>query len=235
MAPRPLALLLAASTAFATPALASSTIEVPVDFGIGPAADFFFGPVMDDQLVHTALKLDLFAVIDAELIRKNQNRIPPKYRKYAKGVTEARIHRPGPTILLPDSIIISPKVAYSPNFGGSTGIYGATWKPIGVGARFGGPGGGLNLGIGALLTYAFIHSDAPTIPTTHFIRPGLEAKAELDVLFGKSFGLSFGWASGFYIPQQLGSFGLGPLNRSIWHVGQGFVLLHFRFPYKTAI
>lgn len=208
-------------------------IEVPVDIGIGPAADFFFGPVMQDQVVHSALKIDLFAVISQELIRRNQNKIPAKYRKYAAGITELRLHRPGPTILIPDSIIISPKVAYSANFGGNTGIYGATWKPIGIGTYFGGQTARVNLSVGALLTYAFIHSDV--LPTTHFIRPGLEARAELEVMLAKSFGVSFGWASGFYIPQELGGFGLAPLNQSIWHVGQGYFLFHFRFPYKTSI
>lgn len=227
--------LVIALALYGASAPAASKVEVPVDVGIGPAADFFFGPVMQDQPVHTALKIDLFAIIDQATIRRNQRRIPAKYRKYASGITEARIHRPGPAILIPDSIIISPKVAYSPNFGGRTAIYGATWKPIGIGTWFGGGGGRLNLSVGGLLTYAFIHSDLPSIPTTHFIRPGLEAKAELEIMLGKSFGFSFGWASGFYIPQQLGGLGMGPLNQSVWHVGQGFFLFHFRFPYKTTI
>lgn len=211
----------------------SSEIEVPVNVGIGPAAAFFFGPVMEDQLVHTALKIDLFAVINQELIRKNQRRIPAKYRKYAAGITELRIHRPGPLILLPDSLIISPRVAYSANFGGNTGIYGATWKPIGIGTYFGGQAARVNLSVGALLTYAFIHSDV--LPTTHFLRPGLEARAELEVMLAKSFGVSVGWASAFYIPQELGGFGLAPLDQAIWHVGQAYFMFHFRFPYKTTI
>jgi hypothetical protein len=172
-------------------------------------------------------------VISQDTIRKNQNRIPPKYRKYAAGITELRLHRPGPAILIPDSIIISPKVAYSPNFGGNTGIFGASWKPIGIGTYFGGESARLNLSAGAMLTYAYIYSDV--LPTTHFIRPGLEARADIELMPSKSFGFSFGWASAFYIPQQLGGFGFAPLDESIWHVGQAYFMLHFRFPYRTSI
>ena len=49
----------------------------------------------------------------------------------------------------------------------------------------------------------------------------------------KKFGVSFGWASAFYVPQQLGTLGLGPLDDSVWHVGQAFLKLHFRFPYQV--
>jgi hypothetical protein len=93
------------------------------------------------------------------------------------------------------------------------------------------------------LTYAYIHSDLAEIPTTHFLRPGLDVGAELEIPFSRSFLISLGWASGFYLPQQLGSFGLGaadsnadvPLADTLWHFGQAFLKLHFRFPYSTRL
>lgn len=216
------------AVAFITlPAHARGTeVEIPVDFAIGPSAQFMFGPVMNDQLVHTALKIDLFAVIDQDVIRKNASRIPPKYRGMASKIKEARLDRPGPAKLIPDSLIISPKYK-------NTGIFGVTWKPIGFGVMAGEGAAHLKLDLGLVLTYMYLYSDV--LPTTHFIRPGLEPKLELELMATKSFGFSIGWASAFYIPQELGGFGMAPIDQAIWHVGQAYVLFHFRFPYKTTI
>jgi hypothetical protein len=40
--------------------------------------------------------------------------------------------------------------------------------------------------------------------------------------------VSFGWSSGFYIPQKLGAFAVASTDQSIWHIGQAFLKLHFR-------
>ncbi|HSP78977.1 MAG TPA: hypothetical protein VLQ93_10635 [Myxococcaceae bacterium] len=194
---------------------------VPVDVGVGPAAFVLSGPVFDDQPVHFGLKLNVEAVIDKEWIRKNGRAIPKRYRGMAKNVNEVRI---SPSLLIPDSFFISPKVR-------NTGIYGVTWRPVGLMQSVGEGPVRLRLGLGLLLTYAFIHSDV--LPTTHFVRPGADLMAELELMPVKSFGLSLGWASGFYVPQKLGSLGVGPLNQSVWHVGQAYLKLHVRFPYEV--
>lgn len=203
----------------------AARVTVPVDVGIGPSAYLINGPISDDQFTHFGLKFNLEAVIDQEWVRKNPRAIPKKYRGMAKKITEVRI---SPSIFIPDSFFISPKIK-------NTGIYGVTWRPLSLSQPFGPEAVKLRLSAGLLLTYAFIHSDLATIPTTHFIRPGADLSAEVEFKLSDSFLISTGWASGFYIPQQLGTFGLGPLNESIWHVGQAFLQLHFRFPYTANL
>lgn len=209
-------------------------IEVPVDVGVGPSAYYFFGPVNDPRwpIPHFGLKLDVQAVIDRELIARNASRIPAGMRRAARSVDEVRI---SPSLLIPDALILSPKV---PSFG-DTAIYGITWRPISAGLPLlGRPARGassratsrVTLGAGLLLTYAFVQSDS--LPTTHFVRPGVDLMLEVELAASESFLVSFGWASQLYVPQRLGSFGIGPLSESIFHVGQAFLQLHFRFPYR---
>jgi hypothetical protein len=78
----------------------------------------------------------------------------------------------------------------------------------------------------------------PQIPETHFLRPGIDVGVELHLAPQQPFSVSVGWASGFYLPQELGGFGLGQdraLADILWHVGQVWVKLHFRFPYSTNL
>jgi hypothetical protein len=202
----------------ATTVHAGRKVEVPVDVGIGPAAYLISGPVFADQPVHFGLKINVEAVIDKEWIRRNERAIPSRFRGMARNVNEVRI---SPSIFIPDALFISPKLR-------NTGIFGITWRPLSVGQPFGSGPVKLRLGAGLLATYFFLYSDV--LPTTHFLRPGVDLMAELELGLSKSFLVSLGWASGFYIPQGLGSFGIGPISSSIWHVGQAFLQLHFRFP-----
>jgi len=150
-------------------------------------------------------------------------------------MSEIRI---SPSIFIPDALFISPKTRH-------TGLYGVTWRPLSIGlsllqtgtVRF-------NLSAGLLLTYAFLHSDLPALRDTHFLRPGLDVGGEIELAFSRSFLISFGWFSGFYIPQGFGTFGMGAfgdrqnsttLRETLWHFGQGFVKLHFRFPYTANL
>jgi hypothetical protein len=200
-------------------------VEIPVDIGVGPAAYLITGPVYRDQKFHYGLKLSAAAVIDQETIRKHQNRIPAKYRQLASRMDEVRFT---PTLFLPDSLIISPKIE-------RTGIYGAIWRPLAVGVPIL-SGGALRFDIsaGLVLTYFFLHSDV--LPNTHFFRPGLDAKATFEVALTKTFLVSFGWASGFYVPQRLGDWlSVGPSNENVWHIGQPFLKFHYRFPLSVNL
>jgi len=218
----------------ALPALAEP-ITVPVDVGVGPAAYVINGPVFDDQPIHTGLKLSVQAIIDQATIRAHQDRIPPSYRQQALRMREVRYT---PSIFIPDTLIISPKIR-------NTGIYGVTWRPLSIGLPvIDEDSVRLRLAAGLLLTYAFLYSDLPEIPTTHFLRPGIDLGAELEIAITPSFLVSLGWSSGFYVPQGLGTFGLGAfgerqdwdaLRQTLWHFGQGFVKLHFRFPYTADL
>ncbi|AKQ63887.1 hypothetical protein A176_000799 [Myxococcus hansupus] len=212
-------------SALLLPALASAQrFTVPVDVGVGPAAFAFFGPVFEDQPIHTGLKLSVQAVLDKDWLKKNQRRVPPRYRKYAASLDEVRI---SPSLLIPDTLIISPKLR-------DTGMYGATWKPLSLGVPLSSGPARLSLGVGALLTYAYLHSN--TLPNTHFVRPGAEVGLDLELQVSKSFLVSLGWESAFYVPQELGGLGLPErLRDGIFHVGQAYLQFHVRFPYTVQL
>lgn len=234
----PFLLRLLALLALVVPfASSAARVKVPVDVGVGPAAYWFFGPLTDNRwpTPHFGLKLNVAAVLDAEWIAANRSLVPGRYRKAAEDVDEVRIT---PSIFIPDALIISPKVDSL----GGTGIYGITWRPLAFRLPLGGkkqPGswqksrGRFDLGAGLLFTYAFIYSDF--LPTTHFLRPGIDLGANVELAASSNFLVSFGWTSQLYVPQKLGSFGFGPFEQSIFHVGQAYLKLHFRVPYETSI
>ncbi len=197
------------------------SVEVPVDIGIGPGAHLISGPVAQNQPVHSGLVLSIEAILDKKLLRKFKHRIPQQYRKTVLQMDEIRISHP----LIPDTFFISPK-----GIVGDTGIYGISFRPIAIGIPLINEGIGFDIGIGTRLTYFYLHSDS--LENTHFLRPGLDALAEIEIPFSDRFLVSFGWDSQFYIPQHIGGgvFEVGPLDQSIWHVGQGFFKFHFRVP-----
>lgn len=213
---------------------ASSSVTVPVNVGLGPTFNMITGPVQADQQYHYGLKIDVHAVIDKKTIRRFAGKIPKKYRGMAKKMHEVKYR---PSIWIPDHLFISPATA-------NTGMYGITWRPISVAIplirarRL-----RLEVGAGLLLTYAYIMSQAPELPdSTHFLRPGLDLKAELVLGLSDSLLLSGGWSSGFYVPQQItgedagiGSLGNPSDDNCVWHIGQIFAMLHFRFPYTTRL
>ncbi len=209
----------------------SKRTEVPLNIGFGPSFYWLTGPLQADQAPHYGLKLSLAAIIDKKIIKRKRKSIPKKYRGLLKNVDELRISH----LLIPDAIIISPQT-------NNTGIYGVTWRPLAIqppiikSPR-------LSVGAGLLLTYAYITTEAPNdkeqLPAgdTHFLRPGIDLRAELEIPLSELFLLSFGWSSAFYIPQKLGGsiVEVEPFDQSTWHWGQAYFLLNFRVPYKTRI
>ncbi len=199
-------------------------VELPLNIGIGPAVYVISGPIYKDQPVHFGLKLSLAAVVDQATLRQSKERIPTRYRKMASRFGEARVG----LIYLPDNLIISPKF-------NNTAVYGATWRPLAIGfslirrPRF-------TINTGLLLTYAYMYSDTIRQPM-HFLRPGIDLKLEFEIPVAKWFLISIGWASQFYIPQRVGGSPATAAkpNRAIWHIGQGFILLHFRMPHTTIL
>jgi hypothetical protein len=201
-------------------------ITAPVDIAVGPTALLFFGPVFDDQPIHTGLRINVEAVLDKEWLRKHQALIPRKQRGRVSKMGEIR-YAPAVLGLIPETLIISPKYK-------NTGMYGATWKPLGFGLGLTPSPVRLSLDAGLVLTYAYMYSD--TLPNTHFLRPGLQLTADLEFQLSESFLVSLGWSSAAYIPQRVGTFTeTKPLNGSIFHVGQAFLLLHFRVPFTVTM
>ena len=218
-------------------ALSQSKVTVPANVGVGPVGAMPFGPIFRDQPVHPGLKIWIGAVLDQKTIRENIHRVPAAYRQQARQMDELRI---GAHILIPDSLILSPKL-------GDTGILGVTWRPISLGmplARTDGFRAGLSAG--AILTYAFIWSDTLSERYTNFLRPGIDLKAEMEIKLHPKFLVSLGWTSQLHLPQELGPnpFAVeetfleelpGSLSRAIWHIGQPFLMLHYRFPFETSM
>lgn len=201
------------------------TVQVPVGFEIGPAAYWITGPVADDQTLHYGAVIDVYAVIDKKTIQENKDRVPKKYRSLVANLEEIRL-RPL-SLFLPRSLFISPKI-------NNTGMFGASLRPIGLGLSLTRKPIRISVGVGLLVTYAFIYSDVLPTPT-HFIRPGLDPTLDIEIPVTDSFLVSVGWASQFYIPQKLGEFGFGDLDQSIWHIGQAYLALHFRFPWEQTL
>jgi hypothetical protein len=216
-----LCVIAAASSALATKAAAAT--EVPVEIGIGPAAYFVTGPVQNDTLVHYGLRLNVEAVLDRAFIADHIREVPAQYQDMARRMNEVRV---SPSLLIPDALIVSPKPL---TLNQRTGMYGATWRPVSLGVPFGERRAHLGFRAGLVLTAFYLHSEV--LPSTFFLRPGVELSASvvLELAYKKVY-LSFGWASGLYVPQVLGTFvGTRPLDQAIWHLGQAFLQLHFRF------
>jgi len=246
-------------------------ITAPVDIAVGPTALLFFGPVFEDQPIHTGLRINVEAVLDKEWLRKHQALIPRKQRGRVSKMGEIR-YAPAVLGLIPETLIISPKYKNTGMYGATwkplgfglgltpspvrlsldaglglipetliispkyknTGMYGATWKPLGFGLGLTPSPVRLSLDAGLVLTYAYMYSD--TLPNTHFLRPGLQLTADLEFQVSESFLVSLGWSSAAYIPQRVGTFTeTKPLNGSIFHVGQAFLLLHFRVPFTVTM
>lgn len=204
----------------------SKKTTIPVDVAVGPAFHWITGPIQDDQAPHYGLKLSVKAIIDQATIKANKGRIPKKYRAMASKVQEARI---SPSIFIPDTLFISPKTE-------NVGMYGVNFRPF----AFNLPllrKPRLAVGVGLDLSYIYIDGEDAGLGTTHFVRPGLDLAADLEIPLSKTFLVSLGWQSIFYPPQELGGdvFALGELDASIWHIGQAYLLLHFRFPYSVAL
>jgi hypothetical protein len=204
-------------------------IDVPVDLGVGPELLIINNPVFRDQAIHFGLKINVEAVLSHKLLLKEKRRIPKQYQKMVLGMNELRIT---PSIFIPDSLIISPKIA-------NTALYGISWRPIAGDIPlvqdewfF------IKLGAGLDLTTFFLYSD--NLPTTFFLRPGVDVKLEMVWMMADEFGVGLGWQSTFYIPQPTGLdfgsfFSVQPWRQDIWHIGQAFLQLHFRFPYTVTL
>ena len=200
----------------------AAQVELPIDIGLGPASLHFNGPLAAE--VHTGLALSVRAIVDRQTVRRFRRRIPREYRKAALSMDEIRI---SPSIFIPEVILLSPW--------GPTKIYGVGWRPVSLGSTLMKEPVRVAANMGAVLTYAWIGS--PTLGTTHFLRPGIDLRLDLERALGERFLISASWTSRFYPPQQIGADPtvLGELGDSLWHLGQAAVLLHLRFPYTIRL
>lgn len=217
----PLLSLLAVS-AYAAP------ITVPVDIAVGPAGLWFSDDIGHDQIGHFGLKVRLEAIISRELIKAHINQVPANYRQMALSMAEIRYR---PSMFIPEELIISPAFHH-------TGMYGATWRPLQLGIDLVRGTSPVTLSAGLDLTTAFIHSNSLGFDWMFLLRPGIDLQLEWELAVAKTFHVSLGWQSVIYVPQPLGGgvFELGGFNdRSIWHVGQVFLLFHGFTTYQANL
>lgn len=243
--------LLAVSLAMlaATPAVAA---EIPVNIGVGPSA-FYIPEHLDDEDPEPffGLRLHIKAVIDQATIKKHKNKIPAQYRSAVEKVDEVRVG----FLLVPESIMIGTRQKpHGPE------VYGATWRPIGLGVPIKMGPARLSLGTGLLITYAFINIGDYKIAdqtdeelaelrdpndveyrgqVTHFLRPGADLNADLEIKFSDSFLMSLGWSSAYYVPQKIGggigTMGMEDLQKSIWRIHQAYLMAHYRIPVDAKL
>lgn len=209
----------------------SGPVAVPIDVGFGPQLFVPNPPLFFEQPVYTALNISIAAVIDKQLIEQNKDRIPKQYRDAAANVGEVRI-RPWWLALIPSTIVISPDVIPGVT---TTGMYGAVWRPFGLGIDLLNEPVRFNVHADLALAYLFMHSQLRE--PTHFLRPGLTLSAILEVPISESFLVSLGWASDLYLPQPLSQppWTILPLEESLWHLGGPFLKLHVRIPYEVSL
>lgn len=235
----PPAILLVSLIVFTVPAQAETNsgeqeFTVPVNLGFGPELNYYNGAVGKEKLFHYGIKLDIHAFIDREVLSKNRNKIPKKWRKQVGKLSSVKIGK----MYIPESIIISPKT-------GKTGIYGINFRPVGLGTGLvSGPFLGVNLGLGLNATYLCIHSDAlfagETSKVMHFLRPGIDAKLNVQFKISRGFQLSAGAEGTGYVPQELSSRSkigeIGEFNdKSLWYMGQLYFIVNVRVPKKVKL
>lgn len=214
-----------------SPALAGrkKAVTIPIDVGIGPAAHLVTGPLQQDQPVHWGLVISVQAILDHETLEKFKKQIPRQYRKQVMAMDEVRI---SPSIFIPDTLFLSPKTD-------NTGMVGASWTPLNLGIPLVKEPFRWSLGASLRLSGAWIWSDGVAGALDGapfqmiFLRPGVDLGSEVELPFSDTFLVSGGWRSQIHLPQPVGgSVGeIGPLRESVWHIGQPFMMLHFRFPY----
>lgn len=209
------------------------TVTIPIDIGVGPAGHMITGPIQDDQAMHWGVVVSVQAILDHDTLKKLKKKIPKQYRKQVLSMDELRM---SPSILIPDTIFFSPKTH-------TTGMYGISWTPVNLGFPLVKDPFDWRLGAALRLSGAYLHSDGidgidgGQAWQMLFLRPGLDLGTELEIPFSDRFLISGGWRSQLYIPQtvgggvsDVGSF--DTLDRSIWHIGQPFLMFHWRVPYE---
>lgn len=213
------------------------TAEVPVQVGVGPAAYMLGGPtfddgvgwgggLLDDQPIHTGLRLRLTAIIESELVEEHPGMIPSQYRGYVSNAGEVR-YAPPIVALLPSSLYLSPPIADS-------SVWGATWSLLALGMPFTQHPVRTSARAALIATAMYISSESVQSPYI-FARPGVELQFDVEVPLDDRFLVSFGFSSQVHVPQLLD----GPFTEiggfdadSLWHIGQIYMQGHFRFPYS---
>ena len=211
----------------------SGPVVVPIEIAAGPILLLPSPPAFGEQPAHFGLQIEAAAVIDRELIRRHRNQIPSWAKNAVGNVDEVRV-RPWWMALVPQTLVISPQLV-------TTGIYGAIWRPYGVGLTLiDKPEFRVQASADVDVVALLLHSStlgggSPSAQSFTFVlRPGIRGALCAEYPLSKQLLVSGGWSSDVFVPQALGRppWEVLPLEDSIWHLGGPFVMLHYRFPYR---
>lgn len=217
------AALAAAGLALA-PASRAAEVEVPLELGVGPVTHTWLGAVGTDQFVHGGIVITSDIVLDRAWLRDNKDRVPERWRSLAGVVDEVRI-RPVP--YLPESLILSPRM-------NGTGMIGASWRPLSVGVPI--LTSPVKVGVDAGVRLTGLVMWSRTLPseadpkTTFFLRPGLDLGADAVLPIDEMLSIRLGTDAHAYVPQGIGTFGIGDPGERMWLVWRTFLEFRVRVP-----
>jgi hypothetical protein len=200
-------------------------INIPIEIGLGPTFYNFSNTEGIEPQFYRGLSLSGVAIINNKLIRENKHMIPKQYRKMALAQDEFRISK----LWIPDSILFTNNL-------NSSSAYGASFRPLSISISKAKKNKGLNADIGARFTYAYINDSNQNV-NTHFLRLGLDGRAELRLPLQRKNSLGIGWTSQIYLPSGflMAAENSNYSNMMPEHVGQIFVKYYYRFPYKYKL
>ncbi|NRA63975.1 MAG: hypothetical protein HRU19_05795 [Pseudobacteriovorax sp.] len=215
--------------------------KIPLNIGVGPSFIQFDDQMLpNDEGAYYGLKLDLAAVINQDVIKRNQSKIPKKYRSRAKRLNEVYIGH----ALIPDHLIVASNKSESQ-------AYGIIWRPLSFAAplRFGilslRPSIGLNLAaiyldhsdLSNRINITREDSTEQVSRQTFFFRPGFDWQVSLRLKLASYLRLEAGMQRSYYIPQTYGKslFSYpGDDESSLQTIDEVYAMIHVRIPYEVS-
>lgn len=212
-----------------SPAHAGEGITVTGDLGLGPEWLHFNGPLGEARGSYPAVAFDLYGIVGAKQLKQLKKRVPKKYRAMMPK-DELRV---GPSIFIPDQLILAPSKDGGPQ------AWGMGWTPLAINVPvFKTPRVRLDASVAAAAAVVALEGGETFDGWMVFARPGLQGKIELEVPLAKFLVLSGGYDARVYVPQGLGEGGFGQLATdagSLWYMGGPFAQVHARvsFPFQV--
>jgi hypothetical protein len=209
--------------------------DIDVNVGLGPAAHILWGSFAEKEPYIYGMELDIYAVITPEILKRNKNKIPQKYRKFLNMDSEMHF-TPFPLSLLPARLFISPPGFMTEK--ANTQAYGATWEFISLGdpliqssffdftlsAR------------GPTLTVLWLDSPDILDESTTLFGLGINGRAEALLRFSPRFFSTFRWNHQLYAP--IGTTKLDYKDTASEELIQHSTIswmLHIRLPYSVKL
>lgn len=194
-------------------------VVVALDVAGGPQLILPYGAPEAERALHTGLVFSTRIIVDPKSLREQAEALPWPWKLVA---LKTKVVRWNPIPYVPDSFIVSPGL-------GRGSALGLSWRVADVGVALAKQPRFTLSGAGRLTWISFFGGDTPA---THFLRPGIEVRAELEIPLSQVWFLAVGYSSQLYIPQAWGAapWRIGPREDWLWHVGQIYLSGHRRQP-----